>query len=205
MTSQTTRTTDTAMVEVPTNRDMPSAWARYSGGDVPAQLGGLVAAIGMLVILVGLFAAGAGNIALQMDALNVDGNVEEFSAAGAVVAVLVLMASFYVGGWVAARMARLDGRKNGVIVALWMMVLVVVFGALGIWAGSEYNVFSQVNLPDWVSAWDNADVTLAASLAAAAGALAMFAGAFLGGLTGDAYNARANAALAAEPTRPILN
>lgn len=187
-----------------TSPDYREIWERYGGGDFPATIGGLLAAIGTLVMLGGLIAAGAGNIAYQLDTLDVDGNVVEFSLAGAVAAVIVLFASFFVGGWVAARMARFDGRKNGVIVALWMMVLVVLFGALGVWAGAQYNVFAQIDLPDWLSQWNNEDVALGAALAAAVGALSMFAGGYLGGAVGDAYNARVNAAIAhAEPT-PIL-
>jgi hypothetical protein len=113
--------------------------------------------------------------------------------------VLVLLISFFVGGWVAARMARFDGPKNGLIVALWMLALVVLFGALGAWAGSEYNVFAQMDLPDWASQWDADELTTAAAIAASAGALAMFLGGYLGGVVGDAYNRKVDAAIVDAP------
>lgn len=185
-------------------RSYGEVWERYSGGDIPATLGGLLAAIGTFIFVSGLTTAGAGNIAYQVGVLGDDGAVEELSIAGALAAVAVLFASFFVGGWVAARMARFDGPKNGLLVALWMTALVVIFGALGIWFGNEYNAFAQVNLPDWVSQWDNPDVSVAAGLFASVALLSTFAGGFLGGLVGENYNARANAAIAnARPERIV--
>ena len=180
-------------------KDLRHVWERYGGGDVPATLAGLLAAVGTLVLLLGLIAAGAGNIAVQVDTIDVEGNLVELSAAGAVTAVLVLVASFFVGGWVAARMARFDGPKNGLIVALWMLALVVLFGALGAWAGSEYNVFAQMELPDWASQWDADELSTAAAIAASAGSLSMFLGGYLGGLVGEAYNRKVDAAIVNAP------
>lgn len=181
---------------VPERTTFVDVWERYGGGDIPATIGGLLAAIGTLVMLAALISAGAGNIAYQVDTIDIDGNVIEFSLAGAITAIVVTFVAFFVGGWVAARMARFDGRKNGLIVALWMLTLVVVFGALGIWAGAEYNVFAQIDMPDWVSTWDNEEVVTAAALAASAAALAMFGGAYLGGAVGENYNVKTNAAIA---------
>ncbi|MBT8213287.1 MAG: hypothetical protein KJN71_09085, partial [Acidimicrobiia bacterium] len=178
---------------------------RYGGGDIPATLGGLLAAIGTFVVLGGLITAGAGNIAYQVGVLDIDGNVEELSIAGAVASIVVLFVSFFVGGWVASRMARIDGARNGIIVALWMTVLVVVFGAAGIWAGAEYNILSRLDLPDWVSHWDNSEVTTATSVLASIAALVTYAGGYLGGLVGDIYNTRANSAMASASPEQILN
>ncbi len=185
--------------------DMRSVWERYGGGDVPATLAGLMAAVGTLVLLGGLAAAGAGTFTVQFDIIDVEGALAEFSLLGAVAAVVALFVSFFVGGWVAARMARFDGRKNGVIVALWMMVLVVAFGALGAWAGVEYNVFAQLDLPDWVSQWDNDEVALSASIAAAVAVLAMFAGGYVGGAVGEAYNREVDAALVNAPSTSLVD
>lgn len=187
------------------SRDLRSVWARYGGGDIPATFGGLVAAIGTLLMLAGLIAAGAGNIAFQTDVFDIEGNAQELSIAGAATAAIVLFVSFFVGGWVAARMARFDGRKNGVIVALWMLTLAVLFGALGVWAGAEYNLFARLNLPDWVSQWNSEDVALGTALAASVSVLVTFAGGYLGGAVGEAHNNRVNAAIANAPEGSIIN
>lgn len=185
--------------------DLRAVWERYGGGDIPATLAGLLAAIGSLVLLAGLAAAGAGTFAVQFDTIDVDGSLLEFSALGATAAIVALFVAFFIGGWVAGRMARFDGAKNGVIVALWMLALIVVFGALGTWVGAEYNVFAQLDLPDWVSQWDNDEVALGASLAAAVAALAMFAGGYLGGFVGEAYNRRVDAALVNAPATTLVD
>lgn len=180
-------------------------WDRYGGGDIPATIGGLLAALGTFLLLGGFIAAGAGNIAYQVGVFDDEGNVGELSEAGSVAAIVVLFVSFFVGGWVAARMARIDGARNGLIVALWMTVLVVAFGAAGIWAGAEYNVFAQLELPDWISHWDNADVTTTTALFASVAAIATYAGGYIGGAVGDVYNTRANSAMANAIPEPILN
>ena len=197
-------TTDASGAPVTRRRPVTEVWHRYGGGDIPATIGGLLAAIGTMIILGGVITGGAGNIAYQTGVFDDDGNVEELSIAGTVAAIVVLFVSFIVGGWVASRMARFDGARNGLIVALWFSVLVVVFGALGIWAGAEYNVFAALDLPDWVSHWDNQDVTTATALLASAAALVTYAGGYLGGVLGDVYNTRANAALANTTPEPIL-
>ena len=197
-------TTDAPGAPVTRRHPVTEVWHRYGGGDIPATIGGLLAAIGTMIILGGVITGGAGNIAYQTGVFDDDGNVEELSIAGTVAAIVVLFVSFIVGGWVASRMARFDGARNGLIVALWFSVLVVVFGALGIWAGAEYNVFATLDLPDWVSHWDNQDVTTATALLASAAALVTYAGGYLGGVLGDVYNTRANAALANTTPEPIL-
>lgn len=199
-----TRTPLRSTVTARQNRDFRSVWDRYGGGDIPATLGGLMAAVGTLVMLGGLIAAGAGNIAYQIDTIDVEGNIQAFSVGGAIAAIVVLFVSFFVGGWVASRMARFDGRKNGVIVALWMITLVVVFGALGVWAGNEYNVFAQLDLPDWVSQWNNDEVATGAALAASVATLSMFAGGYVGGVVGESYNTEVDAAVVNAPTGRLI-
>ena len=69
---------------------------------------------------------------------------------GGILALVGLFVAFLVGGWAAGRMARYDGGLNGAMTAFWMVLLIVIFAALGAWIGEEYNVFAQMNLPDWV-------------------------------------------------------
>ncbi len=205
-TARNTTTNNNIAADLPVTQPHPvtEVWHRYGGGDIPATIGGLLAAIGTIILLGGLITGGAGNIAYQTGVFDNEGNIEELSVAGTVAAIAVLFVAFVVGGWVAARMARFDGSRNGLIVALWFTVLVVVFGALGIWAGTEYNVFAALDLPDWVSHWENQDVTTATALLASAAALVTYAGGYLGGVLGDIYNTKVNAALANTTPEAII-
>ncbi|MGH9895461.1 MAG: hypothetical protein ACREA0_26450, partial [bacterium] len=90
----------------------------------------------MLLFIGGLAAAGAGELPFQLDLIDQDGNITE--AIGFAVAAGVIFVSFLFGGWVAGRMARYDGAINGVAVALWILVLVVLFTALGVYFGDQY-------------------------------------------------------------------
>jgi hypothetical protein len=93
---------------------------------------------------------------------------------------------------VAGRMARFDGGVNGAVTAVWVLVLAAILGGLGAWAGSEYDVFAQIDLPQWFSG----DALTATAIATGvASALAMLVGGFLGGKMGERYNRRADAAM----------
>lgn len=173
---------------------------RFGGIDTPAAIGGLFAAIGMLLFMSGLTAAGANTLPYQLDLIDRDGNISEFEAIGFVVAGAVIFISFLFGGWVAGRMARYDGAANGVAVALWMVALVVLFTAAGAWFGSEYNALAYLDLPDWINQIDMDERTTTGIVAAIVGLVLVFLAAALGGRLGERYHEKADAALLGERT-----
>ena len=171
---------------------------RFGGADVVAGINGMFAALGVLVFLGALLAAGAGEIPYQLNQIDIDGNLRDVEVVGALVAIAVVFAAFFVGGWTAGRMARYDGGINGVGVALWFVLLVAVFGLLGAWFGSEYNAFAGVGLPDWFSQFGADDVTLKSIAGAAAGITAAVLGGGIGGLVGEQYHRDIDAAITSE-------
>ncbi len=193
-------------MEAPTTtgvRDMSRVRDRFGGFDIPASLVGLLAAIGTIVLLAGLIAAGAGNAQYQLDLIDVEGNIEELAVGGFIVSLLVLLVAFFVGGWTAARSARYDGGKNGLLVAFWMVLLIAVFAAAGAWAGQEYNLFAQIEMPDWVSQWDTDERTAAGIVAGLIGMAVIFLGAYIGGRVGELYTNKVDAAVANAPRAPL--
>jgi amino acid transporter len=171
---------------------------RFGGADVVAGILGMLAALGTLVFLSALLAAGAADIPYQLNQIDVDGNLNEVEVVGAIVALAVVFVSFFVGGWAAGRMARYDGGINGVGVALWFILLVAIFGLLGAWFGTEYNAFSGAGLPDWFAQIGVDDVTVKAIAGAAAGVVAALLGGGLGGMLGEQYHRQVDAALTSE-------
>ena len=143
-----------------------------------------------------MLAAVAGALAFQVDLSDAEGAVEEVSLVGGIVALVALFVAFLIGGWAAGRMARYDGGLNGAMTAFWMLLLIVVFAAIGAWIGQEFNVFAQMNLPDWASVWSGDEVTAAAVIGGVLGLVVMFLGGFIGGKWGEAYHRKADAALA---------
>lgn len=174
---------------------------RYGKADLVASLLGMFAALGTLVFLGALFAAGAANIELQTNLLNEQGTLDEIETVGAIAAVAVLFVSFLVGGIAAGRMSRYDGGMNGIGTALWFLLLVTVSAALGAWVGEEYNAFANADLPNWVSQIDVEGVTTAAIVMSMVSVIVIFLGGYLGGRIGDSYNRKVDAALIDEARR----
>lgn len=179
--------------------ELTSVRERFGGIDTPAAIGGMIAMLGTLVFLAALIAAGAGTLDYRLNAIDIDGNLQELELAGVIIAGFVVLASGFVGGWVAARMARFDGVMNGIGAALWLVFLVAVFAALGSFLGAEYNAFQRAGLPDWFSQISGDDVTAIAVIGAVVGIATLFLGAFLGGMVGEGYNRKVNTALAENP------
>jgi hypothetical protein len=174
---------------------------RYGKADLVASVLGMLAALGTLVFLTALFAAGAANVEPQINLLNQDGTLSEFETVGAIAAGVVLFVSFLVGGIAAGRMSRYDGGMNGLGTALWFLLLVTVFAALGAWVGEEYNAFALANLPNWAAQVDVEEITTAAIIASSVAVVVTLLGGYLGGRIGDSYNRKVDAALVDEARR----
>ena len=167
---------------------------RFGGFDVPAQLTGMLVAIGLVVLLGGIAGAVIGSIAYQT---GLQGNLDEISVGALASGLVVLLVSFLIGGWAAGRIARYDGGRNGLMTAVWFLILTAVLAGLGIWFGAEYNVVGRVDLPNWFDAWfSDRNVTIGAALSGIGAVVATLVGGFLGGLWGARYHRRADATIA---------
>ncbi len=169
------------------------ARSRFGGIDLPATLAGALAALGTAVILAGIL-AGAGTVGYQM---GVDDAAEKLTAGGLIGGLVTLVVAFLVGGWVAGRVARYDGGRNGLLTALWFVLFAAGAAALGAWAGDKYNVFRNVNLPQWF----DSDALTGPAIGSGLLALAvMFGAGWVGGRLGERYHRRADSVVA--HTRP---
>lgn len=153
---------------------------RFGGINWGSAFFGWLVAVAVAVLLtsiVGAAAAGVGtNTAVtQSDAEREAGTIGVVAAA---VLLAVLMLAYYAGGYVAGRMSRFDGGKQGL--AVWVIGLVVTLVAvgLGILFGSQYNIFDRVDLPTVPLPRD----TL--SWGGAVAAVAVLVGTLLAGMTG---------------------
>ena len=176
---------------------------RFGGVDIPATLAGMLAALGTAVVLGGLL-AGAGAFGYQ---LGLEDAATKLSVGGLIGGLVTLFAAFLVGGWVAGRVARYNGGLNGLLTALWFVLLAAAMAALGAWAGDKYNVFANVNLPQWFSRNARATAAILSGLVALA---VMLGAGWLGGWLGERYHRRADSVVAgsrpgaiAEPRRVV--
>jgi ABC-type transport system involved in cytochrome c biogenesis permease subunit len=156
---------------------------RFGGIDLPASLVGMLTAIAMLVLLGGVVGAAVGAIGYQTG-LRGD-NVEDISIASLIGGLVVIAIAYLVGGWTAGRIARYDGARNGLMTGVWTIVLAGALSALATWFGSEYDVFANVDLPQW---FDRDALTTAALLSGAAAVATMLVAGVLGGLWGVRYH-----------------
>jgi ABC-type transport system involved in cytochrome c biogenesis permease subunit len=163
---------------------------RFGGIDLPAGLVGMLTAIAVLVLLGGLVGAAIGAIGYQTG-LSGD-NVEDISLASLIGGLVVLAIAYVVGGWTAGRIARYDGARNGLMTAVWTIVLAGALSVLAAWFGSEYDVFANVQLPQWFDRDALTSTALASGIAAVG---TMLVAALLGGLWGTRYHRLADQTL----------
>ncbi|MDN4173528.1 hypothetical protein QWY28_11275 [Nocardioides sp. SOB77] len=148
--------------------------------DVPATLGGALAALGTLLLLSSLVGT-LGTIGFQR---GVDG--QDLGIGGLVAGLVVLLLACLVGGFVAGRMAGARGGLHGLLAVVWLVVLAAALAALAALAGDEADVRQRVGLPDWFGS----DALGAAAVATGVVALLlMLLGGWLGGRLADRHRA----------------
>lgn len=161
------------------------------GGSIQweAAFFGWLAAIGLAALLVAM-AVGA-EIAVGLRDFDDDpgDRARELGLAGSAVLMAILAVSYCAGGYVAARMARFDGPRQGLgvwLVALGMTVALAVFA----WAvGGEVNPLESLELPripvDEAGSFPTASVIVTIAIAV----VTLLAAAF-GGAAGERFHRR---------------
>ena len=158
------------------------ARGRFGGLDTGATLAGAFAALGITVLLGGIF-AGAGRV-VYVNGLR---DAPTATTGSLVAGIAVIVVAFLVGGWVAGRMARYDGGRNGMVTAVWFILFAAATSALGALLGESYNVFAGQHLPQWFT---SSARTPEAIVSAAIALLVMVGAGYAGGLVGDRYHRR---------------
>src|SRR6478752_6599632 len=123
---------------------------------------------------------------------NGTGTAQTVGLVGAIALLVVLLLAYYCGGYVAGRMARFNGIKQGLAVWLWGVLVTLVIAAVAAVAGAQYDVFAQFNLPRLPV--NEGDVTTVGAIAIGAAILASLVGALLGGLAGMHFHRKVDAA-----------
>ncbi|WP_188219175.1 hypothetical protein [Microcella alkalica] len=112
---------------------------------------------------------------------------------GAIILALVVFIAYYAGGYVAGRMARLDGAKQGIAVWLWAIIIAIVVAIIGAIGGAQFNVLANLNgfprLPI-----GEGELTTVGIITAVVVALVSLGGAVLGGLAGMRFHRKVDRA-----------
>jgi hypothetical protein len=156
---------------------------------------GWLAATGMAVLLTALLSAiGIGvGLTAETDPNQVAEQATETATTvglvSAIVLALIVLISYFCGGYVAGRMARFDGAKQGLAVWLWAIVIAVILALVGLVAGSQFDMFGQFSGLAGVPV-DPASLTAGGIIAVVVAAVLALVGAVLGGLVGMRYHRR---------------
>jgi len=166
----------------------------YGGINWGAAFFGWLVAVGVAVLLTGILAAAGAAIGLTESTSNAADNAspETLSAAGAIALLVVLAIAYYCGGYVAGRMSRFDGARQGIGTWAIGLLITLAVAVLALIAGSEYNVVERANLPRLpIGAETLTTGGAIASLLILAGTL-LFAA--LGGIAGARYHQKVDRA-----------
>ncbi len=161
----------------------------YGGFNIGAAFFGWLVAIGMAVILTALLSAAGAAIGLtSLSPSDARSGADTISIVGGALLVLILALAYFCGGYVAGRMSRFDGARQGLGVWLFGLAVTILLAVLGAVAGSEYNVLQQLNLPRIPI--DEGSLATGGAIALALILIATLIAALLGGKAGERYHRR---------------
>ena len=186
-----TTTERTAAGGVATREHLRTARARqreeYGGINWGAAFFGWLVAVGLGSLLLAIVSAAGAAIGLtQVSGSEARSNADTIGIGGAIALLVVLMIAYYCGGYVAGRMSRFDGARQGFGAWLFGIVIAIALAIVAVVLGDEYNVLSQLNLPSLPVGKQT--MTTGAVVALAAVLLGTLLAAIVGGKAGERYH-----------------
>ncbi|MDQ3628432.1 MAG: YrzE family protein [Actinomycetota bacterium] len=160
----------------------------FGGLNLGADFFGWLVAIAVTLLLTGIIGAilTGVNSSVSITQDEAERSAGTIGIASAILLLVVLMIGYYFGGYVAGRMSRFDGGRQGLGVWLIGLIVTAVVVVVGLIFGNEYDVFRRVDLPSLPIPTDTA--TVSGLIALAAVLLGTLLAAMLGGKAGQRYH-----------------
>jgi hypothetical protein len=181
-----------------TREHMDTARARqreeFGGINWGAAFFGWLVAVGLGSLLVAILAAAGAAVGLTQNVSESDAtaNADSIGLGGAIALLVVLMIAYYCGGYVAGRMSRFDGARQGFGAWMFGIVVTILLALAAVILGSEYNVLEQLNLPSLPVG--ESTLTTGGAIALAAVVLGTLLAAIVGGKAGERYHRKVDRA-----------
>jgi hypothetical protein len=160
----------------------------YGGVNWGAAFFGWLVAVGLGALLVGLLAAMGAAVGLTELSDDTVGTAEEIGVGGAIALLVALAIAYYCGGYVAGRMSRFDGARQGFGAWLLGLVVTAILAIAGALLGAEYNVLERLDLP--ALPVGDSELARGGAVALALVVVVSLVAALVGGKGGETYHRR---------------
>jgi hypothetical protein len=164
---------------------------RFGGFNWGAAFFGWLVAVGVAALLVGLLAGAGASVGLSKTN-GVPNSTAEITLGGGIALLVALLIAYFSGGYVAGRMSRFDGARQGIGVWLFGLLVTVALAVLAVAAGPDYNVLERLDLPRLPTGDET--LTTGGVIALAAIVVGTLLAAALGGKAGERYHRRVDRA-----------
>jgi hypothetical protein len=159
----------------------------FGGLNWGAAFFGWLVAVGVATLLTAILSAAGAAIGLtKTSSSQAAGSADTIGIVGGILFLVVLLVAYYAGGYVAGRMSRFDGPRQGAGVWVIGLLVTILLGVAGVLLGAKYNVLSQLNLPRIPI--DEGTLTTGGVIALVAVILGTLLAAVLGGKAGTRYH-----------------
>jgi hypothetical protein len=165
----------------------------YGGFNLGAAFFGWLVATGLAVLLIAILGAAGTAIGLtELSKSEAEGSAGTISIIGGALLIVVLAVAYYAGGYVAGRLSRFDGARQGLGAWLFGLVVTLLLAAAGLILGSKYNILQRLDLPRIPI--DEGSLSTGGLIALGAILLATLLAGVLGGKVGERYHRKVDRA-----------
>lgn len=169
---------------------------RFGGIKFGSAFFGWLTATGLAVLLTALVSAIGVGVGMANDVDAEALTTEEpgtVGLIGAIVLAVILFVAYFAGGYVAGRMARFNGARQGFAVWLWAIIIAVLLAIVAVVAGNQFNGRGELDAFPRVPIGEG-DLTTGGIVALVVALLVTLAGAILGGMAGMRFHRRVDQA-----------